>query len=158
MRKSTWGFEKVKGVKGSSLLLTPIHFKQESTVDLTPSLYHFKVTEQNTGHLFLLFSFQFSFFLWIKLGLFLLFPFAYVFFPLITHSCFSLFESELCRTVAAKPVFVPNASTMPGTSSKNTSAISSAGFETDWHSLLAVSSLIPSRSPISRAKWGQVYV
>ena len=51
----------------------------------------------NTGHLFLLFFFQFSFFLWIKLGLFLLFPFAFVFFPLITHICFSLFESELCR-------------------------------------------------------------
>ena len=39
-----------------------------------------------TGHLFLLFFFRFSFFLWIKLGLFLLFPFAFVFFPLITHS------------------------------------------------------------------------
>ena len=48
----------------------------------------------NTGHLFLLFFFQFSFFLWIKLGLFLLFPFAFVFFTLITHICFSLFESD----------------------------------------------------------------
>jgi hypothetical protein len=57
----------------------------------------------NTGYLFLLFFFQFSFFLWIKLGIFLLFLFAFVFFPLITHICFSLFESELCRTVAAKP-------------------------------------------------------
>ena len=50
-----------------------------------------------TGHLFLLFFFQFSFFLFSKLGLFLLFPFAFVLFPLITHICFSLFESELCR-------------------------------------------------------------
>ncbi len=57
----------------------------------------------NTGHLFLFFFFQFSFFLWIKLGLFLLFLFAFVFFPFITHISFSLFESELCRTVAAKP-------------------------------------------------------
>ncbi len=48
----------------------------------------------NTGHLLLLFFFQFSFFFWIKLGLFLLFPFAFVFFPLITHICFSLFESD----------------------------------------------------------------
>ena len=47
-----------------------------------------------TGHLFLLFFFRFSFFLWIKLGLFLLFPFAFVFFPLITHICFSLFEND----------------------------------------------------------------
>ena len=51
-------------------------------------------SSNNTGHLFLLFFFQFSFFLWIKLGLFLLFPFAFVFFPLITHICFSLFESD----------------------------------------------------------------
>ena len=54
-------------------------------------------------YLFLLFFFQFSFFLWIKLSLFLLFPFAFVFFSFISHICFSLFESELCRTVAAKP-------------------------------------------------------
>jgi hypothetical protein len=51
-----------------------------------------------TGHLFLLFFFQFSFFLWIKVGLFLLVPFAFVFFPFITHICLSLFESELFRT------------------------------------------------------------
>ena len=60
-------------------------------------------SSNNTGPLLLLFFFQFSFFLWSKLSLFLLFPFAFVFFPLITHFCFSLFESELCRTVAAKP-------------------------------------------------------
>ena len=47
--------------------------------------------ERSTGRLF--FSFLFSFFLWIKLGLFLLFPPAFVFFSLITHICFSLFES-----------------------------------------------------------------
>ena len=40
---------------------------------------------------------------------------------------------------------------MLGTSSKNTTAISSAQFGTDWHILLAVSSLMPSRSPICRA-------
>jgi hypothetical protein len=57
----------------------------------------------STGHLFLLFFFQFSFFLWIKLGLFLFFPFAFIFFPLISHICFSLLENDLRRTVAAKP-------------------------------------------------------
>jgi hypothetical protein len=56
----------------------------------------------STGHLFLLFFFQFSFFLWIKLGLFLFFPFAFIFFPLISHICFSLLENDLHRTVAAK--------------------------------------------------------
>ncbi len=45
---------------------------------------------------FSLFSFLFSFFLWIKLGLFLLFSFAFIFFSLITHICFSLFENDLC--------------------------------------------------------------
>ena len=44
----------------------------------------------STIHSFLLFSFQFSFFLWTKLGLFLLFPSAFVFFPLITHIYSSL--------------------------------------------------------------------
>ncbi len=57
-----------------------------SVLDLRPP--------NNTGHLFLLFFFQFSFFLWIKLSIFLLFLFAFVFFPLITHICFSLFESD----------------------------------------------------------------
>ncbi len=56
---------------------------------------YFNVKRLRSGHLFLLFFFQFSFFLWIKLGLFLLFPFAFVFFPFITHVCFSLFESLL---------------------------------------------------------------
>ena len=60
-------------------------------------------TSFRISFLFLLFFFRFSFFLWIKLGLFLLFPFAFVFSPLITHICFSLFENELRRTVAAKP-------------------------------------------------------
>ena len=48
----------------------------------------------------LLFSFQSSFFLWIKLGLFLLFPFAFILFSLITHICFSLLENDLRQTVA----------------------------------------------------------
>jgi hypothetical protein len=59
----------------------------------------------STGHLFLLFFFQFSFFLWIKLGLFLFFPFAFIFSSLISHICFSLLENDLRRTVAAKPRF-----------------------------------------------------
>ena len=53
----------------------------------------------STEHLFLFFSFQFSFFLWIKLGLFLMFPFAFIFFSLITHIYFSLLENDLRRTV-----------------------------------------------------------
>jgi hypothetical protein len=48
------------------------------------------------GHLFiLLFLFQLSFFLWIKLGLFLLFLFAFIFFSLIAHICFSFLENVL---------------------------------------------------------------
>jgi len=43
----------------------------------------------------LLFSFQFPFFLWIKLGLFLVFPFAFIFFPFIAHICFSFLENNL---------------------------------------------------------------
>ena len=54
-------------------------------------------TSRVTGHLFLLFFFLFSFFLWITQGLFLLFPLAFVFFSLITHICFSLFESGFPR-------------------------------------------------------------
>ena len=57
----------------------------------------------NKGHLFLPFFLQFSFFLWTKLCFFLLFFFAFVSFSFITHVCFSLFESELCRTVETKP-------------------------------------------------------
>ena len=57
----------------------------------------------STGHLFLLFLFQFSFFFSTKLGLFLLLPFAFIFFPLITHVCFSLLENDLRRTVEANP-------------------------------------------------------
>ncbi len=53
----------------------------------------------STGHLFLLFSFQFSFFLWSKLGLFLMFPLSFIFFSLITHIYFSLLENYLRRTV-----------------------------------------------------------
>ena len=48
----------------------------------------------------LLFFFQSSFFLLIKLGLFLLFLFAFILFSLITHICFSLLENDLRRTVA----------------------------------------------------------
>ncbi len=49
----------------------------------------------SAGHLFiLLFSFQFSFFHWIKLGLFLLFPFAFISFSLVTHIRFSLPEND----------------------------------------------------------------
>ncbi len=54
-------------------------------------------TSRAIGHLFILFFFLFSFFLWIKLGLFLLFLLAFVFFSLITHICFSLFESGFPR-------------------------------------------------------------
>ena len=49
----------------------------------------------NGAYLFiLLFSFQFSFFLWTTLGLFLLFPFAFIFTSHITHICFSVIENE----------------------------------------------------------------
>ena len=46
-----------------------------------------KVAKARAGKIFslLLFSFQFSFFLWIKLGLFLLLFFAFVFFSFISH-------------------------------------------------------------------------
>ena len=64
----------------------PVFPQIVKSVDATP------IFSPNTGHLLLLFFFQFSFFLWTKLGLFLLFLFAFVFFPLITHVCFSLFE------------------------------------------------------------------
>ena len=52
----------------------------------------------SSDHLFLLFSFQFSFFLCTKLGFFLMFPFAFIFFSLITHIYFSLLENDLRRT------------------------------------------------------------
>ena len=42
----------------------------------------------------LLFSFQFSFFLWIKHGLFVLFSFAFISFSLIAHICFSFLEND----------------------------------------------------------------
>ena len=74
-------------MKGSKHISRALNWHTTSVLDLRPP--------NNTGHLFLPFFFQFSFFLWIKLGLFLLFPFAFVFFPLITHIRFSLFESEL---------------------------------------------------------------
>ena len=59
-----------------------------------------------TDHLFFLFFFPFSFFLWIKQGLFPLFLLAFVFFSLIAHNSFSLFESELYRTVPAKLPYI----------------------------------------------------
>ena len=50
--------------------------------------------ELDGAYLFiLLFFFQFSLFLWTKLGLFLLFPFAFIFTSLITHICFSWIEN-----------------------------------------------------------------
>jgi hypothetical protein len=49
----------------------------------------------STIHFFLLFSFQFSFFLWTKVGLFLLFPFAFIFLPFIAHIYFSFLENDL---------------------------------------------------------------
>jgi hypothetical protein len=50
----------------------------------------------STGHLvILLFFFQFSFFLWSKLGLFLLFSFAFIPFSLITHIGVSLLKNDL---------------------------------------------------------------
>ena len=60
-------------------------------------------TDGYTENLFFLILFLFSFLLWIKLGLFLMFLLAFVLFSLITHIFFSLFESELRRTVVAKP-------------------------------------------------------
>ncbi len=66
-------------------------------------------TGRATGHLFFLFFLQFSFFLWIKLGLFPFFPLAFVLFSLITHISFSLFESEFPRWLLPTAV---NGSTM----------------------------------------------
>jgi len=75
----------------------PIILKPQKPI-IYSSTHKFSVLDlrspNNTGHLFLPFFFQFSFFLWSKLSLFLLFLFAFVFFPLITHLCFSLFESD----------------------------------------------------------------
>ena len=57
------------------------------------------VSNDNGAYLFiLLFVFQFSFFLWTKLGLFLLFPFAFIFTSLITHICFSVIENDCSCT------------------------------------------------------------
>jgi len=76
--------------------MQPLNWHTTSLLDLR--------SPDGAGHLLvLLFSFHFSFFLWIKLGLFLLFPFAFVFFPLVTHFCFSFLESELLRTGGPKP-------------------------------------------------------
>ncbi len=48
----------------------------------------------SAGHIFiLLFFFQFSFFLWTKLGTFLLFPFAFISSSLVTHIRSSLPEN-----------------------------------------------------------------
>ena len=53
-----------------------------------------------TGHLVIvLFFFQFSFFLWTKLGLFLVFPFAFIPFSLITHIRFSSLKNDLRQLV-----------------------------------------------------------
>ena len=53
------------------------------------------ISNDNGAYSFLLlFVFQFSFFLWTKLGFFLLFPFAFIFTSLITHICFSVIENE----------------------------------------------------------------
>ena len=53
-----------------------------------------------TGYLVIvLFFFQFSFFLWTKLGLFLVFPFAFIPFSLITHICFSSLKNDLRQLV-----------------------------------------------------------
>jgi hypothetical protein len=69
----------------------------------TPSLLDLR-SPHGTGRLFiLLFPFQFSFLLWIKLGLFLLFPFAFISFALVAHLCFSFLENELRRTVGPRP-------------------------------------------------------
>jgi len=58
---------------------------------LCTNLLHQRRSVHNGAHLFiLLFSFQFTFFLWRKLGFFLLFPFAFIFTSLITHSCISV--------------------------------------------------------------------
>ncbi len=47
-----------------------------------------------SAHLFiLLFSSQFSFFLWTPLRLFLFFPFAFIFASPVTHICFSVIEN-----------------------------------------------------------------
>ena len=83
------------GIPGHTLFNKP-HWPGPSMLDLR--------SPDSTGYLSLLFFFQFPFFLLTKLSLFLLFPFTFVFSPLITHICFSLFESELCRTVAANIV------------------------------------------------------
>ena len=56
-----------------------------------------ELTGSGASLFILLVLFQFSFFLWSKLGLFLLFPFAFIFTSLITHICFSVIEKE-CST------------------------------------------------------------
>ena len=83
----------------------------QKTIRLNGTVYREEVPPDSTGYLFiLLFFFQPSFFLWIKLGLFLLFPSAFILFSLITHICFSLHENDLRRTVAQNVLF----HTIPG--------------------------------------------
>ncbi len=66
-----------------------LRLSKEPRADLTP------YSPDSAGHLFIpFFSFQFSFFHWIKLGLFLLFPFAFISFSLVTHIRFSLPEND----------------------------------------------------------------
>ena len=62
-------------------------------------------TSRVIEHLFFLFFFLFSFFLWSNLSLFLLLPLAFVLFSLITHICFSLFESGVPRWLHPTPLF-----------------------------------------------------
>jgi len=85
-----------------------------------PEQMFLRRSPDSTGQLFLLFFFQFSFFLWTKMGLFLLFPFAFIFFPLITHIYFSLLENDLRRIVAANgPRFIRRAAAGKRLCSKN---------------------------------------
>jgi len=53
-----------------------------------------------TIYLFLLFLFQFTFFLGATLGLFLLFSLAFILLSLVTHVFFSLFGNDLRRIAA----------------------------------------------------------
>jgi len=114
----------------------------------------------SNGHLFIpLFSFQFAFFLGSMLGRFLMFPLPFIFTSLVTHFCSSVLENDLHRTVRPKtllrllrlaPEIVVRHSSTPPTFRglhRRTPSPSSAAFETDWHSVLALSRLMPSRSP-----------
>ncbi len=77
----------VRGFRNREEFTTAILFHCQG-LDLYPH------ESQQNDLLILLFSFQFSFFLWTTLGFFLLFPFAFIFTSLITHICFSVIENE----------------------------------------------------------------